>query len=62
MSTPAPLLQRLRRIAVQYHEFPAPANIGKVQLFSYLENAGFRLVSDRGTHRGAGLAVLTLSS
>jgi FkbM family methyltransferase len=62
MSTPAPLLQRLRRIAVQYHEFPAAANLGKVQLFSYLEKAGFRLVTDRDTHRGAGLAVLSLNS
>lgn len=58
MSAPAKVLQRVRRIAVQYHEFPAAANLGKAQLFSHLEKSGFRVVLDKDTHRGAGLAVL----
>ena len=58
----ASVLRRVHRITVQYHEFPAAANLGKAQLFSYLEKAGLRVVVDRDTHRGAGLAVLANSS
>jgi FkbM family methyltransferase len=58
MSTPAHVLRRIRRIAVQYHELPALAKMGKAELFAYLEGCGFRLLFDRDTHRGAGLALL----
>jgi len=58
MSTPGKALQRLHRLAVQYHEFPAAAHVGKSQLFSYLGGSGFQLLLDRDTRRGAGLAVL----
>jgi len=59
MKTPAGVLQHFKRVAVQYHELPATAKMGKAQLFSYLGKSGFRLVSDRDTHRGSGLAVLS---
>lgn len=59
MKTAAGVLQRFKRIAVQYHELPAAANMGKAQLFSYLGRSGFRLVSDRDTRGGSGLAVLS---
>lgn len=55
MKSPAGVLQRFRRIAVQYHELPAAAKMGKSQLFSCLGNSGFRLVSDRDTRRGGRL-------
>ncbi len=59
MKTPAAVLQRFRRIAVQYHELPASAKTGKNELFSHLEKIGFRIVSDHDTHRSVGLAVLS---
>jgi FkbM family methyltransferase len=59
MNTPARVLQRFRRIAVQYHELPAAVEMGKTQLFSYLGKNGFRLVCDKDTGRGVGLAVLS---
>jgi FkbM family methyltransferase len=60
MNTPERVLQRLGRIAVQYHELPAAAKMGKSQLFSYLDKCGFRLVHDKDTGKGAGLAVLSI--
>jgi len=60
MKTPARVLQRFGRIAVQYHELPAAVKMGKTQLFSYLGKCGFRLVCDKDTRRGAGLAVLSI--
>ena len=62
MSTPSQALRRVQRIAVQYHELPASAKLGKVELFSHLENRGFKLVDDKDTQRGAGLAVLMRSA
>jgi Methyltransferase FkbM domain len=59
MKTPAAVLQRFKRIAVQYHELPASANLGKAELFAYLEQCGFHVVSDGDTHRGSGLAILS---
>jgi len=59
MSTPAAVLQRFRRIAVQYHELPAEARLGKTQLFEHLGRSGFRLLSDQDTGIGSGLAVFT---
>lgn len=59
MNAPASVLQRFRRIAVQYHELPAAANVGKAQLFSYLCKRGFRLDCDNDTGGGSGLAVLS---
>jgi FkbM family methyltransferase len=58
MSTPPMVLKAFRRIAVQYHELPAEARVGKDQLFEYLAAAGFQLISDEDTGRGSGLAVL----
>jgi FkbM family methyltransferase len=58
MNTPAEVLHRFKRIAVQYHELPLAAKMGKAQLFFSLAKSGFRLVSDKDTHRGSGLAVL----
>ncbi len=60
MSTPASVLKRCKRIAVQYHEMPAESNLGKGPLFRHLEHLGFRLVSDQDTRRGAGLAIFAL--
>jgi FkbM family methyltransferase len=57
MSGSPTTLQRFRRIAVQYHDLPAEARIGKKDLFEHLERAGFRLVSDEDTGQGSGLAV-----
>ena len=62
MSTPSQALRKVQRIAVQYHELPASAKLGKVELFSHLETRGFQLVDDKDTQRGAGLAVLTRSA
>jgi FkbM family methyltransferase len=59
MSAP---LHEFRRIAVQYHDLPAEARIGKKDLFEHLERAGFRLVSDEDTGRGSGLAVFGRSA
>jgi FkbM family methyltransferase len=57
MSTPLAALQSFRRIAVQYHQLPAEACVGKDQLFEHLARAGFQLISDEDTMRGSGLAV-----
>jgi FkbM family methyltransferase len=62
MSAPRSVLQHFKRIAVQHHELPAAARLGKVELFSYLGKSGFHLVSDRDTGRGSGLAVLSIAS
>jgi FkbM family methyltransferase len=59
MKTSDGVLRRFRRIAVQYHDLPAASNMGKTQLFSCLGENGFRLVCDRDTRRGSGLAVLS---
>jgi FkbM family methyltransferase len=59
MFTPPIVLRAFRRIAVQYHELPAEARVGKNQLFEHLDRAGFRLVSDEDPGRGSGLAVFT---
>lgn len=61
LSTPPEVLQRCRRIAVQYHELPAEMCMGKEQLFEHLRAIGFRLLQDDDTHRGAGLAMFTAS-
>jgi FkbM family methyltransferase len=57
MFSPPAALRHFRRIAVQYHELPAEAHVGKKQLFEHLNRTGFRLVSDEDTQRGSGLAV-----
>ena len=62
MNTPLQSLERVRRIAVQYHELPAAARLGKRELFSHLAERGFRVVEDKDTRRGSGLAVLANSS
>ena len=62
MKTPGRVLQHFGRIAVLYHELPAVANMGKTQLFSCLDKSGFRLVRDKDTRRGSGLAVLSRAS
>lgn len=59
MNTPAAILRRIKRITVQYHTMPSSSGIGKTQLFSHLNNCGFRLVNDYDTQRGSGLAVLS---
>ncbi len=59
LGTPASVLRRIRKIAVQYHEGPASSGMVKGQLFTHLGELGFRLVSDRDTQRGSGLAVLS---
>jgi len=55
-------LQRFRRIALQYHEVPARFGLGKKDLFGQLVKAGFQLVVDADTRRGAGRAILALAS
>jgi FkbM family methyltransferase len=57
MSAPPGVLKRCKRIMVQYHELPARTQLDKRPLFQQLTHVGFKLVSDRDTHRGAGLAV-----
>ena len=57
MGTPPAVLRSFRRIAVQYHQLPAESGVGKEQLFEHMDRVGFRLVSDRDTRRGSGLAV-----
>ena len=59
MSTPPTTLQAFRRIAVQYHQLPARAGVGKNELFQHLDRAGFQLIADEDTRRGSGLAVFT---
>jgi FkbM family methyltransferase len=59
MNTPAEVLRRFNRIAVQYHELPLAAKMGKAQLFFSLGQKGFRLVSDKDSRRGSGLAVFS---
>jgi FkbM family methyltransferase len=58
MSMPASSLQRCKRIAVQYHELPAELRMGKRELFEHLRKAGFRLIMERDTRDGSGLALL----
>ena len=58
MNAPAQALRKVRCIAVQYHELPASAMMGKAELFSHLGERGFRVAQDKDTCRGAGLAVL----
>src|SRR5713226_8682165 len=43
MKTPAGVLRRFNRIAVQYHELPLATQMGKAQLFFNLGENGFRL-------------------
>jgi len=57
MSSPPGVLKRCKRIVVQYHELPAQTQLGKRPLFQQLQQVGFKLVRDRDTRRGAGLAV-----
>jgi FkbM family methyltransferase len=59
LGTPPSVLRRIRKIAVQYHEGPASSGMVKGPLFTHLGELGFRLVSDRDTRRGSGLAVLS---
>ncbi len=58
LSTPPSVLQRCGRIAMQYHEIPAKANLTKYTLFECLAKAGFKLAYDDDTGRGAGRAIL----
>jgi FkbM family methyltransferase len=62
MNAPSSVLQHFTRIAVQHHELPASAQMGKGQLFSYLGKSGFHLLYDRDTGRGSGLALLSIAS
>lgn len=57
LSTPAEVLRRCARIAVQYHEMPAASGLTKHSIFEYLGQAGFTLTLDDDTGRGAGRAV-----
>ncbi len=59
LGAPPEVMRRIRQIAVQYHELPAASGMGKGKLFTHLTELGFHLVSDRDTHRGSGLAVLS---
>ena len=61
MSMPASSLRRCKRIAVQYHELPAELRLGKRELFEHLRKAGFRLISERDTRGGSGLALFDQS-
>jgi len=61
LSTDPRILQRCREIAVQYHEMPAEMRLGKQQIFDHLGQLGFRLISDRDTKSGSGLAILAAS-
>jgi FkbM family methyltransferase len=57
LSTPAQVLRRCARIAVQYHEMPAASGLTKHSIFEHLGCAGFALTLDDDTGRGAGRAV-----
>ena len=62
LSSPASVLRRFERIALQYHDVPENLGLGKQDLFRELEASGFHLVSDADTGRGAGRAVLAQTS
>jgi FkbM family methyltransferase len=57
LSTPAQVLRRCARIAVQYHEMPAASGLTKHSIFEHLGRSGFVLTSDHDTGRGAGRAI-----
>jgi FkbM family methyltransferase len=57
LSTPAQVLRRCARIAVQYHDMPAASGLTKHSIFEHLGHAGFVLASDHDTGRGAGRAI-----
>ena len=57
LATPAQVLRRCARIAVQYHEMPAASGLTKHSIFEHLGRAGFTLTLDDDTGRGAGRAV-----
>jgi FkbM family methyltransferase len=61
LSTPPSALRRFGRVAVQYHEVPAELNLGKSQLIEHLQQAGFKLMLDKDTGRGAGIAVFAVA-
>jgi FkbM family methyltransferase len=56
MSAPPELLERCKKIAVQYHDLPASCHVDKHELFHHLAHCGFELVWDHDTHRGSGMA------
>jgi FkbM family methyltransferase len=60
LSSSPSVLRRFRRVALQYHEIPKQLGISKKDLFRQLQNAGFTLISDTDTGRGAGRAILSL--
>jgi FkbM family methyltransferase len=60
LSTPAAVLTRCTRIALQYHEMPAEANLGKCDIFEHMGKAGFEVAVDEDTGRGVGRAILQL--
>jgi FkbM family methyltransferase len=60
LSTPPAVLRRCARIAVQYHEMPAGTKLTKYSIFERLSGAGFKLVLDDDTGRGAGRAIFAL--
>ncbi|HUI42624.1 MAG TPA: FkbM family methyltransferase [Terriglobia bacterium] len=59
LSTPPAVLQRIKRLLVQYHELPERLKLGKQQVFERLGAAGFDLTRDEDTGRGAGLAAFS---
>lgn len=59
LGTPPSVMRHIRKIAVQYHEGPPSSGMIKGRLFAHLGELGFRLVADRDTRRGSGLAFLS---
>lgn len=51
------VLAQFSRVLVQYHEVPEAVGLGKRDLCQRMQTAGFRLVEDDDTRRGAGRAI-----
>lgn len=62
LPSPDSALTQFGRLLVQYHEVPEAMGLGKQDLFQRMETAGFRLLDDDDTRRGAGRAIFTLTS
>jgi len=57
LSTPASVLQRIRRMQFEYHEVHARFGYSKAGLFKHLSNAGFSITESREDRHGTGIAV-----
>lgn len=58
LSTPASVLQRIRRMQFEFHEVHARFGYSKAALFTHLSNAGFSITECREDRHGTGIAVV----